>query len=158
MVLGHPQVEISAITSRQYKGVSLAKVFPGFQGSTDLTFSDYSPGEMATLCDIVFLALPHSVSMKAAPIFHEAGKKVIDLSADFRIRDVKTYEKWYGIHTAPDLLNKAVYGIPELYRDAIAESSFIANPGCYPTSVILGLAPLLKGKYIDHASIIVDSK
>jgi len=158
LLLRHQQVEISAITSRQYKGVSLAKVFPGFQGSTDLTFSDYSPEEMAALCDIVFLALPHSVSMKAAPIFHEAGKKVIDLSADFRIRDVKTYEKWYGIHTAPDLLNKAVYGIPELYRDAIAESSFIANPGCYPTSVILGLAPLLKGKYIDHASIIVDSK
>ncbi|HLA04806.1 MAG TPA: N-acetyl-gamma-glutamyl-phosphate reductase [Syntrophales bacterium] len=158
LLLRHQQVEIAAITSRQYKGVSLAKVFPGFQGSTDLTFSDYSPEEMAALCDIVFLALPHSVSMKVAPIFHEAGIKIIDLSADFRIRDVKTYEKWYGFHTSPDLLNKTVYGIPELYRAAIAESSFIANPGCYPTSVILGLAPLLKGKYIDHASIIVDSK
>ena len=158
LLLRHQQVEIAAITSRQYKGVSLAKVFPGFQGSTDLTFSDYSPEEMATLCDIVFLALPHSVSMKVAPIFHEAGIKIIDLSADFRIRDVKTYEKWYGFHTSPDLLNKTVYGITELYRAAIAESSFIANPGCYPTSVILGLAPLLKGKYIDHASIIVDSK
>ncbi len=158
LLLRHPQVEIAAITSRQYKGLPLSRVFPGFQGLTDMTFSDYSPEEVAALCDIVFLALPHSVSMKAAPVFHEAGKKVIDLSADFRIREVKTYEKWYGIHTAPSLLSEAVYGIPELYRAAIAESSFIANPGCYPTSVILGLAPLLTGKYIDHTSIIVDAK
>lgn len=158
LLLRHPQVEMAAITSRQYKGLPLAKVFPGFQGLTDLTFSGYSPEETAALCDIVFLALPHGVSMKAAPVFHEAGKKVIDLSADFRIRNVKTYEKWYGSHTSPGLLHKAVYGIPELYRAAIAESALIANPGCYPTSVILGLAPLLKGNFIDHASIIVDSK
>ena len=158
LLLRHPQVEVAAITSRQYKGLPLAEVFPGFQGLTDMTFSNYSPEETAALCDIVFLALPHSVSMKAAPVFHEAGKKIIDLSADFRIRNVKTYEEWYGSHTAPDLLHRAVYGIPELYRTAIAASTFIANPGCYPTSVILGLAPLLKGNFIDHASIIVDSK
>jgi N-acetyl-gamma-glutamyl-phosphate reductase len=158
LLLRHPQVEVAAITSRRYKGLPLAKVFPGFQGFTEIVFSDYSPEEAAALCDIVFLALPHSISMKAAPAFHRAGKKVIDLSADFRIRNVKTYEKWYGSHTSPDLLNEAVYGIPELYRAAIASSSFIANPGCYPTSVILGLAPMLKGNLIDHTSIIVDSK
>jgi N-acetyl-gamma-glutamyl-phosphate reductase len=158
LLLRHAQVEVAAITSRQYKGLPISKVLPGFQGLTELTFSDYSPEEMAKQCDLVFLALPHSVSMNAAPVFHEAGKKVIDLSADFRIRDLTTYEKWYGKHTAPGLLAKAVYGIPELYRAAIAGSDFIANPGCYPTSVILGLAPLLTGKYIDHTSIIVDSK
>jgi N-acetyl-gamma-glutamyl-phosphate reductase len=158
LLLRHPQVEVAAITSRQYQGLPLAKVFPGFKGLTELVFGNYTPEETAALCDVVFLALPHGVSMQAAPIFYKAGKKVIDLSADFRIRDVKTYEKWYGSHTAPDLLRKAVYGIPELYRTKIAESAFIANPGCYPTSVILGIAPLLKGNYIEGASIIVDSK
>ncbi len=158
LLLRHPQVEIAAITSRQNKGIPLARVFPGFQGLTDLTFADYAPEEMAAFCDVIFLALPHSVSMQAAPLFLAAGRKVIDLSADFRLRDVKTYEKWYGTHSAPDLLNKAVYGLPELYRKAIAGSTFIANPGCYPTSVILGLAPLLKAHCLDPASIIVDSK
>ena len=158
LLLRHPHVEVSAITSRKYKGLTLASVFPGFQGLTEMAFSDSSPEETAALCDIVFLALPHSVSMKAAPVFHGAGKKVIDLSADFRIRDLGTYEKWYGSHTSSDLLPEAVYGIPELYRTAIAKSSLIANPGCYPTSVILGLAPLLRGNFIDCNSIIIDSK
>ena len=158
LLLRHPQVEVAAVTSRQYKGLPLSRVFPGFTGLTELVFADYSPEEAAGLCDVVFLALPHSVSMKAAPVFHEARKKVIDLSADFRIRDVKTYEKWYGSHSSPGLLGKAVYGLPELYRAEIAGSTLVANPGCYPTSVILGLAPLLKREYIDHTSIIVDSK
>src|SRR3972149_7428636 len=92
LLLRHPEVEITAITSRQYKNLPLAKIFPGFQGLTNLTFSEYSPQEVAGLCDIVFLALPHSASMQAAPVFYESGKKVIDLSADFRISDVKTYE------------------------------------------------------------------
>ena len=158
LLIRHPQVEIAAITSRQNKGLPLTRVFPGFQGLTDLTFADYEPGQMAGLCDIVFLALPHSVSMQAAPLFLGAGKKIIDLSADFRLRDIKTYEKWYGKHSAPEILKEAVYGIPELYRGAIATSNFVANPGCYPTSAILGLAPLLKNRLIDHRSIIIDSK
>ena len=158
LLLRHPQAEIVAITSRQYKGLPLPQVFPGFQGLTDLVFADHTPEELAGLCNVVFLALPHSISMQAAPVFHAAGVKVIDLSADFRIHDVTTYEKWYGKHTSAGLLPQAVYGLPELYRSAIAAGNFIANPGCYPTSVILGLAPLLKGNYIDHTSIIVDSK
>ncbi len=158
LLLRHPQVEVAAVTSRQYKGLPLSVVIPGFKGLTDMIFFDYSPEEAAALCDIVFLALPHSVSMQAAPVFHKAGKKVIDLSADFRIRDLDTYEKWYGKHTAAYLLPKAVYGLPELYRAEISKCALIANPGCYPTSVILGLAPLLKGHYIDISSIIVDSK
>ncbi len=158
LLIRHPQVEIAAITSRQNKGLPLTRIFPGFQGLTDLTFADYDPQQMAGICDVVFLALPHSVSMQAAPSFLGAGKKVIDLSADFRLRDVKTYEHWYGKHTAPGLLKEAVYGIPELYRREITASNFIANPGCYPTSVILGLAPLLKNRFINHRSIIIDSK
>jgi N-acetyl-gamma-glutamyl-phosphate reductase len=158
LLLRHPQAEIAAITSRQYKGLPLTQVFPGFQGLTNLVFADQTPEELAGRCDVVFLALPHSVSMQVAPVFHAAGVRVIDLSADFRIRDVKIYEKWYGKHTSAGLLAHAVYGIPELNRSAIAAGTFIANPGCYPTSVILGLAPLLKGDYIDHTTIIVDSK
>ena len=158
LLLHHPQAEIAAITSRQYKGLALSQVFPGFQGLTDLVFADHSPEELAGLCDVVFLALPHSISMQAAPVFHTAGVKIIDLSADFRIHDVETYERWYGKHTSTGLLAHAVYGLPELYRSAIAAGDFIANPGCYPTSVILGLAPLLKGDYIDHTTIIIDSK
>ncbi|MCG6538435.1 MAG: N-acetyl-gamma-glutamyl-phosphate reductase, partial [Syntrophales bacterium LBB04] len=118
LLLRHPQAEIAAITSRQNKGQPLAKVFPGFLGLTDICFADYDPGEKADRCDVVFLALPHSVSMQAAPLFLAAGVKVIDLSADFRIHDLATYEQWYGKHSAPDLLAKAVYGIPELYRSA----------------------------------------
>lgn len=158
LLLRHPQVEISAITSRQYKGLPLSQVSPGFQGLTSLTFTDQVPEEMVSHCDVVFLALPHSVAMQAAPLFYAAGKKVIDLSADFRLRDVRTYEKWYGKHNAAELLSKAVYGLPELNRSAIAGCVLVANPGCYPTSVILGLAPLLKGHFIDPASIIVDAK
>lgn len=158
LLLRHPGVEIAAITSRQYKGLPLAQVIPGFQGLTNLVFADYAPEEMAGFCDVIFLALPHSIAMQAAPLFLAAGKTVIDLSADFRLRDHVTYEKWYGKHSATHLLSKVVYGLPELYRSAIAESTFIANPGCYPTSVILGLAPLLKGRHVEPGSIIVDAK
>ncbi|HYA12796.1 MAG TPA: N-acetyl-gamma-glutamyl-phosphate reductase, partial [Syntrophales bacterium] len=102
--------------------------------------------------------LPHGISMSVVPIFLEAGKKVVDLSADFRLRDVTVYEQWYSRHAAPDFIKEAVYGIPELYRDYISNARLVANPGCYPTSVILGLAPLLKAGWIDDASIIVDAK
>ena len=96
--------------------------------------------------------------MKVAPVFLDSGKKVIDLSADYRLRDVKVYEHWYGQHTSPQVVSQAVYGIPELYRDEVAKTRFVANPGCYPTSVILGTAPALKHRLIDTASVIVDSK
>ena len=157
-LLMHPAATIVAITSRRYAGVPLADVYPVFQGLTDLTFMNASPAEVARLADVVFLALPHGVSMTVAPAFLAAGKKVIDLSADFRLRDAAEYERWYGKHAAPALLAEAVYGIPELYRETIRKAVVVANPGCYPTSVILGLAPLLKVGYIDTASIIVDAK
>jgi len=158
LLLRHPEAEVVALTSRRFKGIPISDVYPIFVGLTNLTFTDASPEDLASVADVIFLALPHGVSMKVAPIFIKTGKRVIDLSADFRLLDVKTYEQWYGKHTAQDIIKQAVYGIPELYRDAVKKAIFVANPGCYPTSVILGLAPVLKEKLIDSASIIVDAK
>ena len=157
-LLFHPAVTIVAITSRRYAGVPLADVYPAFQGLTSLSFMNASPDEVASLAEVVFLALPHGVSMTVAPAFLAAGKKVVDLSADFRLQDAGVYEHWYGKHTAPSLLAEAAYGIPELYRERIRQAGLVANPGCYPTSVILGLAPVLKAGWIDTTSIIVDAK
>ena len=158
LLLRHPEAEVVALTSRRFKGIPISDVYPIFVGLTNLIFHDASPEDVASVADVIFLALPHGVSMKVSPIFLKTGKKVIDLSADFRLRDVKSYEQWYGKHTAQDIIEQTVYGIPELYRDAVRKARFVANPGCYPTSVILGLAPVLKEKWIDSASIIVDAK
>lgn len=154
---GHPAVELVAATSRRYADVPVAQVFPSLAGLTTLAYSNATPEELAGLCDVVFLALPHGVSMEIAPVFIGAGKKVIDLSADYRLRDLDTYEKWYAKHQSADLIAKAVYGLPELYRQNIKASSLIANPGCYPTSIILGLAPILKSAMVEVSSIIADS-
>ncbi len=157
ILLGHPEVELVAVTSRRFAGMPVAEVFPALYGLTSLKYQNATPTEIAEVSDIVFLALPHGVSMDIAPVFIQAGKKVIDLSADYRLRDVKTYEAWYGKHSSSKILKNAVYGIPELYRQEIKKTALIANPGCYPTSIILGLAPALKNKLIDISSIIADS-
>ncbi|HVO66455.1 MAG TPA: N-acetyl-gamma-glutamyl-phosphate reductase [Syntrophales bacterium] len=158
LLLGHQQFEIVAATSRRYAGIAVSDIYPVFVGLTDLAFNNASPEDVAAMADVIFLALPHSVSMDVVPLFLKAGKKVVDLSADFRLRDITVYEQWYNRHTAPDFIKEAVYGIPELYREAISAARLVANPGCYPTSVILGLAPLLKAGWIDDTSIIVDAK
>lgn len=158
LLIGHPQSEVVAVTSRRYAGVHVADLYPVFGGLMNLAFINSSPEEVADCADVIFLALPHGISMDVAPIFLKAGKKVIDLSADFRLRDVATYEHWYGKHTSPDVIKKAVYGIPELYRDQITSARLVANPGCYPTSVILGLAPLMRANWLDNTSIIIDAK
>jgi N-acetyl-gamma-glutamyl-phosphate reductase len=158
LLLRHRQFEIVAVTSRRYSGIPVSDIYPVFVGLTDLAFINASPEDVAVLADVIFLALPHGVSMDMVPIFLRAGKKVVDLSADFRLHDVSVYEQWYSRHTTPDFIKESVYGIPELYRDAIAAARLVANPGCYPTSVILGLAPLLKADWIDDTSIIVDAK
>lgn len=158
LLIRHPEVEVVALTSRKFKGTPVSDVFPVFEGLSDMKFIDASPDDVADLSDIVFLALPHGVAMEAVPLFLKAGSKVVDLSADFRLRDVKLYEQWYKEHTVPDLIKRAVYGLPELYRDNIKAAKLVANPGCYPTGVILGLAPVLKEEWIDFTSIIVDSK
>ncbi len=158
ILIGHPETDIMAITSRKFKNIAVSEAYPAFAGMTDLKFVDSSPENLASSCEVVFLALPHGETMKVAPEFVAAGVKVIDLSADFRLRDMSVYEEWYSRHTAPDLVEKAVYGLPELYRDDLKGALFVANPGCYPTGIILGLAPLLKDGCINTSSIIADSK
>ncbi len=158
LLTNHPDAKVVAATSRRFAGVPVAEVYPVFSGLTELVYTDDSPEAVAGLADIVFLALPHGVSMDFATIFLKAGRKVIDLSADFRIHAVATYEAWYGQHTTPETLQEAVYGLPELYRDRIRKTRLVANPGCYPTSIILGLAPVLRSRWIDIDSVIADSK
>ncbi len=157
ILLGHPEVKLVAVTSRRFAGQTVAEVFPALQGFTSLKYQNATPQKICSLCDVVFLALPHGVSMEIAPEFVRAGKKVIDLSADYRLRDLKTYETWYQKHSSSKFIKDAVYGIPELYRQKIRKAKFIANPGCYPTSIILGLAPALKEKILDVSTIIADS-
>jgi N-acetyl-gamma-glutamyl-phosphate reductase len=158
LLFRHPDVDVTVVTSRKFKGANVADVFPQFVDVTDLQFSDLPPEEAAAAADFVFLALPHGTSMHFAPIVFQAGKKLIDLSADYRLRNLATYEQWYGRHASASLIEKAVYGVPELYREAIAKARFVAAPGCYPTSAILGLAPIVKEHLVRTSSIIIDSK
>lgn len=155
---GHPQVQITVATSRQYAGKPLAEVYPNLRGCVDLICTNPGSDELPQLADFFFTAVPHKTAMDIVPPLLNAGKKVVDLSADFRIRDVAVYEQWYQQHTSRELLQEAVYGLPELYRERIKACRLTANPGCYPTSVILGLAPLLREGLIDPATLIIDSK
>lgn len=157
ILLSHPQAELVAVTSRRFAGMPVAEVFPALSGLTSLKYQNAKPKEIADASDVIFLALPHGVSMDVAPVFIQAGKKVIDLSADYRLRDLATYENWYAKHSSAGILKDAVYGIPELYRQEIKKTKLVANPGCYPTSIILGLAPALKNKLLDTSTIIADS-
>jgi N-acetyl-gamma-glutamyl-phosphate reductase len=158
LLIRHPLAEVVFATSRRFAGKPVFEAHPSLLNLTDLKFQDAPAEDVAQAADVIFLALPHGTSMEIAPIFYKAGRKVIDLSADFRLADLATYEQWYGRHTAPDVVPHAVYGIPELWRDQIKSARFIANPGCYPTSVILGLAPLLGTDWIDRSSIVIDAK
>lgn len=155
----HPDVELTAITSRGEAGMQVADMFPSLRGFVDLAFTDPSSANL-TNCDVVFFATPHGVAMSQAPALLDAGVKLIDLAADFRLQDAAVFEQWYKIpHNCPDILSTAVYGIPELYREKIQSAQVIGNPGCYPTTVLLGLAPLIEQGLIDFSvPIIADSK
>ncbi|MDR0900289.1 MAG: N-acetyl-gamma-glutamyl-phosphate reductase [Methanobrevibacter sp.] len=164
LLQNHKDVEITTVTSRQYAGTPIAKIHPNIRDS-NLVFEDKSPKELDA--DIVFTATPHGASMKIVPEILETGAKVIDLSGDYRFKDIAIYEKWYGMkHTAPltnDINNtntnkdiKVVYGLPEIYREEIKKADLIANPGCFPTGAILANLPLSKEKLVDN--IIIDSK
>ena len=158
ILLDHPEVQITAVAAK-IDPVNICKLYPWLKGRLDLECRDMSAEEVSKKCDMVFLALPHKASMQFAPIFLKKGLKVIDLSADFRIKDVNVYEKWYEVkHECPEYIKDAVYGLPEFYRKEVEKADLIANPGCYPTSVILGCAPLLKKNLADPDSIISDSK
>ncbi len=155
----HPQVELRMVTSRQYAGRTVAEVFPSLRGICDLSFSAYDPAAVAGEVEAVFTALPHKTAIEVVASCHEAGKKVVDLSADYRFADAGLYESWYQEHSRRDLLAKSVYGLPELHREAIARAAIVGNPGCYPTGVILALVPLLQRGGIDpERPLIVDAK
>jgi N-acetyl-gamma-glutamyl-phosphate reductase len=156
----HPGVELVSITSRSENGTPVADMFPSLRGHVDLKFSTPENARL-TECDVVFFATPHGVAMAQAPALLAAGVKVIDLAADFRIKDTEVFAKWYGIpHTCPELLAEAVYGMPEVNRAAIKTARLIGLPGCYPTSMQLGLAPLLtQGKpLVNETALIADCK
>jgi len=158
LIANHHDVKIEVITSRSNAGTLVSDVYPNLRGRINLAFSEPTL-EAYKNCDLVFFATPNATAMLQAQALLDAGIKVIDLAADFRIKDVELWQKWYGAtHACPDLLPQAVYGLPEINREAIRSASLVANPGCYPTSVILGLLPLLKNGLIEPSSIIADCK
>ncbi len=157
----HPQMQLQAATSRQNAGRTLVELFPFLQGSQleDLVITEPDVEQLAQHCSLVFLAVPHGTAMDLAHDLLDAGVKVVDFSADFRLKDKDIYGQWYGLrHRHPRLLAEAVYGLPELYAPQIRDAWLVANPGCYPSSVILGLYPGLQAGLIKPDSIIVDSK
>jgi N-acetyl-gamma-glutamyl-phosphate reductase len=154
----HPAAALTVATSRSHAGKRLSQIYPHLAGIADLVCENVPAAELAERADLFFTAVPHQTAMAIVPELLQAGKKVIDLSADFRLDDPVVYEAWYQPHTAQQYLAEAVYGLPEINREKIAAARLIANPGCYPTSVILALAPLLKNNLLDPATIIADSK
>lgn len=154
----HPEIVISCVTSEQSAGKRISDIFPSLRGRCDLLLEPLEPATIATKADLIFTALPHQAAMLVIPDFLHAGKKIVDLSADYRLHDPAVYGAWYEPHKNPELLQEAVFGLPELRRDKIRSARLVANPGCYPTSVILGLKPLLEKGLIDITSIISDSK
>lgn len=154
----HPQAEIVAITSRGDAGTAVSGMFPSLRGRVDLRFEDPAKANLSA-CDVVFFATPNGIAMQQAPALLEAGVRVIDLAADFRIKDVAEWEKWYGMtHACPEWVDKAVYGLPEMNREQIRSARLVANPGCYPTAVQLGFMPLLKSGLLETSSLIADAK
>ena len=159
ILLRHPDAEIVAVTSRQEGQPHVAMIHPALTGRVDLRLEDLSPAEVAARADCVFSCLPHGASAAVIPALLDAGRRVVDFSADYRLNDAGVYEQWYGQkHADPARLGKVVYGLPELFRKDIPPAQLVANPGCYPTSAILALTPLLKAEMIDPKTIIVDSK
>ena len=140
----HPEVAVTCLTSEQSAGKRISDVFPTLRGRCDLLLENLEPVRVAEKADIIFTALPHKAAMEVVPTFLKLGKKVIDLSADYRLTDAAVYGEWYEPHLNPANLKRAVYGLPEVRRNKIKSAKLVANPGCYPTSIILGLAPLLK--------------
>ncbi|MEY3410722.1 MAG: N-acetyl-gamma-glutamyl-phosphate reductase, partial [Pseudomonadota bacterium] len=154
----HPNVELSVITSRGEAGMAVAEMFPSLRGYVNLKFSDPAQVDLSG-CDLVFFATPNGIAMQQARELLAKGVRVIDLAADFRIKDIPTWEKWYGMtHACPELVSEAVYGLPEINRAAIAKAKLVANPGCYPTAVQLGFMPLLEAGVIDPTYLIADAK
>ena len=158
LLLGHPDVEVAVVTSRSEAGRRVADMFPNLRGYLDLEFMEPDPQRLAK-CDLVFFATPNGTAMRMVPELIDSGVRLVDLAADFRLRDPALWERWYGMpHACPDLLQEVVYGLPELNRDAIGNARLVANPGCYPTAISLGFTPLLQAGVIDTGRLLADAK
>jgi N-acetyl-gamma-glutamyl-phosphate reductase len=155
---GHPRVQLTLLTSRQYAGTRFDAIYPSLCGIVDLVCKEYTAATAFDGIDVVFLALPHKLPMGIVPDLLRLGKRVIDLSADFRLKNVAVYETFYQPHTAKDLLAQAVYGLSEVNTQQIQSAALVGNPGCYPTSVLLPLVPLIKAELIETDGLIADSK
>ncbi len=158
LLLQHPEIELTVLTSERSAGQKYSDVFPAFRNCCDQELVKLHPKEIAKQTTLVFSCLPHQQSMPHVPALLDYGSKVIDLSADFRLDSLSLFKETYGEHSKPELLKEKVYGLPELYRDQIKSAFLVANPGCYPTTIILGIAPLLKANLIAHQGIIADAK
>jgi N-acetyl-gamma-glutamyl-phosphate reductase len=158
ILLGHPDVELCALSSNQYVGAAFTSVYPALAGATGLVCEANDPAALAGRADAVFTALPHKLAMDSVPALLAGGAKVVDLSADFRFRNVAAYEAAYQKHSAPELSQKAVYGLPEIYGDAVRGADLVGNPGCYPTCTLLPLIPFVKAGLVDTGTIVADAK
>jgi len=158
LLLHHPRVEVTALTSQKYAGVPIDQVFPSLMKDLDLKCEELSVEQISEKTDFLFTAVPHKTAMEIVPKFYRLGKRIVDLSADFRLKDATIYEKWYQKHTAVDLLSESVYGLPELHREKIRNAKIVGNPGCYPTGALVGLIPLVKKGMISVENIVIDSK
>jgi N-acetyl-gamma-glutamyl-phosphate reductase len=157
LLAGHPNISVELITSRSEAGKQVSEMFPNLRGFYDLAFQEPDI-TLFKQCDLIFFATPNGVAMKQVPALLKAGVKIIDLAADYRIKDIKIWEKWYAqTHTSPKIVKKAVYGLPELYREQIKTADIVANPGCYATAVQLALIPLIESKLIDLKHIIANA-
>lgn len=155
----HKGVELTFLGSHSYGGQKISDIYTNLRGILDKECEEINIDVIAEKCDLVFTALPHGASKEVIPALYEKGLTIIDLSGDFRYNDAKVYEQWYGqVHTAPELLDISVYGMPELYRDKIKSAKLVGNPGCYTTCSILGLAPAVASKAVDTKNIIIDAK
>lgn len=158
LLVSHPHVELTAVTSRSEAGQPVSDLYPNLRGRLDLAFSEPDVDQLKK-CDLVYFATPNGIAMKMAPALLAEGVKIIDLAADFRLKSAESWETWYGMpHACAELLEEAVYGLPELNRNAIRQARLVANPGCYPTAVQLGLMPLLEAGLVDPAHLIADAK
>ncbi|MEW8218033.1 MAG: N-acetyl-gamma-glutamyl-phosphate reductase [Candidatus Thiodiazotropha taylori] len=158
LLSAHPEAQLKVITSRSEAGRAVADLFPNLRGHTELAYVEPDPAYFDE-CDLVFFATPNGVAMKQVPELLQRGIRIIDLAADFRIKNQQTWEHWYGMsHACPEQLETAVYGLPELHREAIRSASLVANPGCYPTAVLLGFMPLIENGLVDVDHLIADAK
>lgn len=159
ILIKHPSVRLTYLAATLEKAVDAAEIFPKFKGLIDLACENFSVDKAAAACDLLFLCLPHTISMDFVPALIKKGKKIVDLSADYRLKDIQAYREWYHKdHADAANIKKFIYGLPELYREKIKNTDCVANPGCYPTAAILGIAPMVASGIADGSSIIIDAK